>query len=109
MVTNGTQVDSVTDLSLINILTYVFLCVVTFGIGSAIDLSHLRLVLRKRKAAFCVGLLAQYVAMPSVARLVASTFLSMPDVSRLQPRPVILWNHPRSWNHSRISRSIALP
>lgn len=80
--TNGTQVDAATDLTAINILTYVFLCVVTFGIGSAVDLSHLRTVLRKRKAAFCVGLLAQYLAMPAVARLVASTVLSMPDVSR---------------------------
>jgi len=78
--TNGTQVDAATDLTAINILTYVFLCVVTFGIGSAVDLSHLRTVLRKRKAAFCVGLLAQYLAMPAVARLVASTVLSMPDV-----------------------------
>lgn len=68
-----------TDLTLINILTYTFLCVVIFGIGASVELSALRTIVRERKWPFVVGLLTQYLVMPAAARLVA-LLLQMPDV-----------------------------
>ena len=78
---NATDAGTVinTNLTLINILTYVFLCVVTFGIGSAVEPSALRLVVRERRCAFAVGLLSQYLVMPAAARFV-EFFLAMPPV-----------------------------
>ena len=77
---NATAADTATDLTAINILTYVFLGVVMFGIGAAVHLGDLRTVLRSRKLALAVGLVSQYLVMPAAARLIASGLLRMPDV-----------------------------
>ena len=81
--TNATGLaPSVTNLTLISILTYIFLCVVTFGIGSAVVLSDLRDVLRCRKVALAIGLGTQYAVMPAAARLVC-WLLRMPDIDAI--------------------------
>ena len=66
-------------LLVVNILTYIFLSTVMFGIGAGIALDDLRDVVRRRKAAFLVGLGAQYLVVPAAARLVVSGILAMPD------------------------------
>ena len=71
-----------TDLTVINILTYAFLCVVTFGIGAAVKVPDLRDVAKCRKKAFIIGLGCQYLVMPAAARLVA-TLLNMPGPDAL--------------------------
>jgi sodium/bile acid cotransporter 1 len=70
--------DGSTDLTVINILTYIFLCVVTFGIGSAVHLSSLREVWQQRKLCLLIGLLAQYLIMPAVARLIVVGVMGLP-------------------------------
>jgi len=107
--TNSTLAASATDLTLINILTYCaspnqkrssnrlaypipcshlcalagFLCIVTFGIGSAVHLGDLRIVWVDRKIGFVIGLSTQYLLMPALARLISKEVLGMPDVDAL--------------------------
>ena len=76
---NATSTDAATNLTAINILTYAFLCVVTFGIGAAVHVSDLKQVWHSRKVGLLVGLMSQYLVMPAASRLVTS-LLSMPDV-----------------------------
>ena len=81
--TNSTGLaPAATDLTVINILTYAFLCIVTFGLASAVTVSEFVTVLKTRKTAFVVGLGSQYLVMPAAARLIA-TLLDMPDVDAL--------------------------
>ena len=67
------------DLGVINILTYVFLCAVTFGIGASVNIGDLKVVWRKRKVSFFIGLVSQYLVMPAAARLVSTVILRMPS------------------------------
>ena len=76
--TNNPQ--QVAGFQLINIMTYIFLCSVMFGIGSGVRVGDLKAVMRKRKAAFIVGLVSQYVVVPAAARFVTSVVLHMPDL-----------------------------
>tara|TARA_B110000091_G_scaffold164449_2_gene175688 strand:+ start:637 stop:1836 length:1200 start_codon:yes stop_codon:yes gene_type:complete len=69
----------VAGFQLINILTYVFLCSVMFGIGSGVRIKDLKAVLLKRKAAFVVGLASQYIVVPAAARCVTA-ILAMEDL-----------------------------
>ena len=61
----------------INVMTYVFLSSVMFGIGSAVEIQQLKNVILKRKIAFAVGMTSQYLVVPAAARLVVSA-LDMP-------------------------------
>ena len=64
----------------INIMTYVFLSSVMFGIGSTVELDALKNVIRARKTAFAVGMVSQYLVVPAAARFVASVVLDMPTL-----------------------------
>ncbi len=63
----------------LTVLSYAFLAIVTFGIGSGVRLDDLRAVFRHQKRAFSIGLASQYLIVPAVARGVA-TALQMPDM-----------------------------
>lgn len=76
---SNTTSSTAADLTAINILTYVFLAVVTFGIGAGVQLSSLRTVAKKYKAAVALGLSAQLLVVPAVARFV-SIALDMDDM-----------------------------
>lgn len=86
MVSNSTNLapssSSSINLELITVLTYAFLCVVTFGIGAAVAVPDLLAVLRERKTALAIGLSTQYLVMPAAARLVAGV-LAMPDIDAI--------------------------
>ena len=75
----STTATQVAGFQLINIMTYVFLCSVMFGIGSGVRIQDLKAVLLKRKAAFAVGLASQYLIVPAAARLVTAV-LAMEDL-----------------------------
>ena len=75
-----------TDLTLINILTYVFLTVVTFGIGAGVELDALRQVARHQKSAIAVGLLSQWLVVPAAARLVAMAATRMVQMEPSRPK-----------------------
>ena len=64
----------------INIMTYVFLSSVMFGIGSSVQIDALKNVIRQRKVAFAVGMTSQYLVVPAAARFVASVVLDMPSL-----------------------------
>jgi predicted Na+-dependent transporter len=74
------QQTAVEGFQVINILTYVFLCSVMFGIGAGVRLNSLKSVITQRKSAFAVGLLSQYLVVPAAARFVTSVVLQMPDL-----------------------------
>ena len=68
------------SLTLTYVFTYVFLALVTFGIGAALELKQLKDVWRRCKVAFCTGLLAQYLIMPAAARVVSKNMFNAPDL-----------------------------
>ena len=64
----------------INILTYIFLSSVMFGVGAGIKIADLHSVVKDRKGAILIGLGCQYFFVPAIGRLVSTVILSMPAV-----------------------------
>ena len=75
----GETVGDAVGFVYINIMTYVFLSSIMFGIGSTIKMEALRNVIRRRKLAFAIGMTSQYLVVPAAARFVASVVLNMPS------------------------------